>query len=291
VSGYAETRGEREEWDAAFAALEHTDPDTNATSGSRRDETTRTNSRGFHQVARRCRSRNSTERVTRREGVHRGAACLAMLRGAMTALASPPSSPPKQPPPPPRLPTLVPLVTLRCPARSPDVPADAAASTATTHPSLLLVSFQPSAALQPPTVPRGRPSCLGPTNAILIGRKGGIQERKDLSREPRGDRPTFDFFLFSQHFFRGFFSSSYVPTIPQNCFFTDALRLIFSLLRGRSLFGEKMVGRRGDISEITRGALRADKIRNFVVADLRNKCMEFPSERSFRLQMFALAKH
>lgn len=168
---------------------------SDARSGEQRDErlATRrnngTNSRGFHQVARRCRSRNSEERVTRRERVHRGAACLAMLRGAMTALASPPSSPPKQSPPTSHLPTLVPLVTPRYPARLLDVPTGAAASTATTHPSLLLTSFQPSAALQPPIVPRGRPSCLGPTNAILIGRKGGIQERTDLSRAPWDNLP------------------------------------------------------------------------------------------------------
>lgn len=67
--------------------------------------------RKFHQVARRRRSRNPEEHVTRREGVHRGTACLAMLRGAMTALASPPSSPPKQPPLSPHPPTLVPSDT------------------------------------------------------------------------------------------------------------------------------------------------------------------------------------
>lgn len=190
------------------------------------------NSHGSHQVARRCRSRNSDERVTRRERVHRGAACLAMLRGAMTALASPPPSPPKQPPPPaassyPRAVSNPP--SSRCPARSPDVPTDAAASTATTHPSLLLASFQPYAALQPPTVPRGRPSCLGPTNAILIGRKGGIQERKDLSRGPRSNRvlprpALVGSSLFSRLFFRGFFSSSYnVPSARRNCFFARTL--------------------------------------------------------------------
>lgn len=50
-------------------------------------------------------------------------------------------------------------------------------------------SFQPTTAPRSPIAPRSKPSCLGPTNAILIGRKGGIQECKDLPRAPRGERP------------------------------------------------------------------------------------------------------
>lgn len=37
-----------------------------------------------------------------------------------------------------------------------------------------------------------------------------------------------------------------------------------------------MAERRGDVSEAARGALRTDKIRNFVVADLQGKSIEFP---------------
>ena len=36
----------------------------------------------------------------------------------------------------------------------------------------------------PPDVPRPSSRCLGPTNAILIGRKGGIQPRNDFQRCP-----------------------------------------------------------------------------------------------------------
>lgn len=99
------------------------------------------------------------ERVTRREGVHRGTACLAMLRGAMTALASPPSSPPKQPPLSPHPPTLVPS-DIPCYSHTPHpspAPADTAGSTATTHPSLLLVTPRPALTRRGSTTPY-RPS-------------------------------------------------------------------------------------------------------------------------------------
>lgn len=100
--------------------------------------------REFHQVARPRRSRSPEEHVTRREGVHRSTACLAMLRGAMTALASPPSSPPKQPPLSPHPPTLVPS-DIPCYSHAPRIcplhPLVPAGSTATTLPSLPLAQF------------------------------------------------------------------------------------------------------------------------------------------------------
>lgn len=207
----------------------------------------------FHQVARRCRSRNPEERVARREGVHRGAACLAMLRGAMTVLASPPPSPPKQPPPPPHPPTRA----VSNPSQPPGIysaPADTAASTATTLFTLPLASFSHPAAPRTPIVPLGGPSCFSPTNAILIGRKGGIQERDDLARAPRGDPPPAPhlrpFSVFST-FFYGFFSSSHVRIILRNVFPRDVLWLIFSLPRGRSFSVDKVMG-----EDATRGRRR-----------------------------------
>ncbi|KAL0101947.1 hypothetical protein PUN28_018479 [Cardiocondyla obscurior] len=104
-----------------------------------RAPTTRT-ARRFHQVTRRRRSRSPDKHVTRREGVHRGTTCLAMLRGAMTALAPPPPSPPKRPPLLPHPPTLVPSDT-PCYSHTlhlSPAPADTADSTAMAHPSLPL---------------------------------------------------------------------------------------------------------------------------------------------------------
>lgn len=111
----------------------------------------------------------------------------------------------------------VPSATPRSPAAIYSAPADTAASTATTLFTLPLASFSHPAPPRTPIVPLARPPCFGPTNAILIGRKGGIQERDDLPRAPRGDSssplPAFHphrlqlFSVFSA-FFCGFFSSS-----------------------------------------------------------------------------------
>lgn len=143
----------------------------------------------------------------------------------------------------------VPSATPRYPAAIYSAPADTAASTATTLFTLPLASFSHPAAPRTPIVPLARPPCFGPTNAILIGRKGGIQERDDLPRAPRGDTssslpasPPARLRLFSvfSASFCGFFSSSYVRIILRNVFPRDVLRLIFSLpLEGaHSLFSQ-----------------------------------------------------
>lgn len=228
-------RTECEEWNTAFTSKLGRPIQARRNERLVARERDNTVAREFHQVA--CRRRSRNPEVTRREGVHRGTACLAMLRGAMTALASPPSSPPKQPPLSPHPPTLVPSdtpATHMLPA-----PADTAGCTATMHPSLPLVQFQPSAAPQPPTAPRCRPSCFGPTNAILIGRKGGIQERKDLPRTPRGDHSSSPRLL-TRFYFLGFSSIVFFPFTlctgySTRLFFLEMfLLLIFFPSRGHS---------------------------------------------------------
>lgn len=159
-----------------------------------------------------------------------------------SALASPPSSPPKQPPPPSRPSTLVPSATPCCPSRLLLLPRRHRRHHRDGVPLVSpLPRFNPPRHRDPLPPLAVEPSCLGPTNAILIGRKGGIQECKDLPRAPQGERPSSPclcfFSVFSTFSARSTEASSYGIVFSRN-----ALWLIFFLPRGRSFYGKKTIG-------------------------------------------------
>ena len=88
----------------------------------------------------------------------------------------------------------------------------------------------------PPDVPCRDSQCLGPTNAILIGRKGGIQARNDFQRCP-GHVPR----VIRLSFFLSIFSSFHPRSSLISFFIQHRKRFLASASRKTNCFGRMFI--------------------------------------------------
>lgn len=101
---------------------------------------------------------------------------------------------------------------------------------------------------QPPDVPHPGSRCLGPTNAILIGRKGGIQARNEFQRCPGHvprvichEPPFFSIFPLTP-VLSCFFTltrKGFVAFAPRNRFFRQCSRTFFLPWRSTVSLGDR----------------------------------------------------